>query len=248
MNHNNNNNTRQIVEESDEASHSDAPSNTPEAPEFTDLDGSEMSFNWVSRVRLVELVSVHGKNWGALLKKLHDEHLISSITDTDKLRTQFNSLNSPKSAFRQPFKRRTFKCPKKDPKTKKKITVGQQITLEDEHDAAENIRRSEHKKTQDLLNKIADEELKAMKGRGQKRSISEVNAVVDAAEEERKIAKNDRTEGARKLARRQEKQQQLFVALLQKSVNVLETTKVGHRHPPDTTSRIRSATKPKQFS
>jgi hypothetical protein len=36
--------------------------------------GSETGWNWTSRSRLVELVHVNGKNWGAILIKLHDEH------------------------------------------------------------------------------------------------------------------------------------------------------------------------------
>ena len=81
------------------------------------------------------------------------------------------------------------------------------------------------KKTQDLLNKILDDELKASKGRpGKKRTLSQVNNDVDEAEEACKKAKTKRTEGARQFALCQEKKEQLFLTLLEKSVGVLETT------------------------
>lgn len=189
-----------------------------------DLDGSETSWNWASRMRLVVLVEQHGKNWGSLLKKLHDEHLISSIVESDKLRVQFNSLNSSKSAFRQPFKKKAFKCPSKDPKTNKKLTSEQKELLKQEHDIAEDQRKADHKKIHDLLDKIHFDELKAMKGRGKKRTISEVNDDIDEAEQSRQRVKFQRNENARRFAERQEHKERLFLTLLEKSITALDSS------------------------
>lgn len=189
-----------------------------------DQDGSDASWNWASRCRLVHLVDQHGKNWGLLLKKMHDEHLISSVAESDKLRIQFNSLNASKSAFRQLFKKKNFKAPSKDPKTDKKLTSAQKQLLQREHDAAEELRKTEHKNIQDLLDKIANDELKAMKGRGKKRTLGEVNNDIDEAEQERQKVKSQRTEKARQFAQRQETKERLFMNLLEKSIGVLEST------------------------
>jgi hypothetical protein len=217
------NTNRQIVEE--DSSEGELQYHSAEEDIIDgDLDGSETSWNWTSRIRLVQLVDQYGKNWGSVLKKMHDEHLISSVVESDKLRIQFNSLNSSKSAFRQPFKNKPFKSPAKDSKTGKKLSAEQKKLLLQEHETSEDQRKQDNRKITDLLDKISNDELKAMKGRGKKRSIAEVNNDIDEAEELRKKVKSQRTENARQLAERQENKERLFITLLEESIGVLKST------------------------
>lgn len=164
-----------------------------------EVPGSKTGWNWTSRSRLVELVHVHGKNWRAILKKLHDEHLISGITDSDRLRSQFNSINGSRSRFQQPVKKKKWKAPSKNPDTGAKLSNLEKKRLEKEHDASEEQRQDQHKNIKDLLKSIAADEVKAMKGRGKKRTIAEVNNQVDEGEEARQNAKQMRIENSLKL-------------------------------------------------
>ena len=53
------------------------------------------NWDWDDTVALITLVHKHGKgNWELILQKLHNEqHHCVKITDADKLRTHFNTVN-----------------------------------------------------------------------------------------------------------------------------------------------------------
>lgn len=167
---------------------------------------------------------MNGKNWGAILIKLHDEHLISGITDSDRLRSQFNSINGTKSRFQKPFTKKKWKAPAKNPDTGVKLSNLEKKRLEKEHDAAEELRRDQHKNINGLLKSIAADEVKATKGRGKKRTIAEVNDQVDEGEEARQNAQTMRIENSLKLAKKQQEKEDLLLRLLGQSVSVLENT------------------------
>ncbi len=217
--------TNRRVIQSDESASEEEVYISAEA-EHTDEEvaGSDTAWNWSSRSRLVELVHIHGKNWGSLLKKLHDEHLASGITDSDKLRCQFNSINGSKSRFRLPFKKKKFKAPSKNPDTGAKLSKSEKKRLEDEHNVAEEQRKAQHGRVQGWLKTIADEELKAMKGRGKKRTIAEVNGQIDEGEAARQATKQMRIESSLKLAQRQQEKEDLLLKVLGQAVNVLANT------------------------
>ncbi|MDO8996108.1 MAG: hypothetical protein Q7U77_05740 [Sediminibacterium sp.] len=135
-------------------------------------EGTELSFDWewCSKFRLICLIGEHGKNWGAIHVIMDREHKFPNTMKPEKLRIQFNSLNSPASVMRKPFKKAKFKKP-----SEKDLTKVQIAKLSKAHDREEEEREKQHKQAQKLLDQIAADEIKASKGHGVKRTISDVN-------------------------------------------------------------------------
>lgn len=133
------------------------------------------------------------------------------------------SINAASSAFRKPFKKTKFSTPNKHPETGNKLTKEEIKTLQKDHDAAEERRRTDHA-TQSRLNKIQREEIKATKGRGKKRTIEEVQDTLTNEELERKEKNKARIESARKEAIADRERQSLVIELLRESVQVIKQT------------------------
>jgi flagellar biosynthesis GTPase FlhF len=179
---------------------------------------------WSEQIRLVELVELHTKNWANILTILHSEHLCTKISNAKKLQTKFTSINASASAFRQPFKKTKFSAPSKHPETGNKLSKKEVKTLEKDHDSAEEQRRKDHAATQARLDKIQQDEIKASKGRGKKRTIEEVQNTITAEELERKNKTKARIESARKEATADRERQTLMIALLKESVLAMKQT------------------------
>jgi hypothetical protein len=179
---------------------------------------------WSEQIRLVELVELHTKNWANILTILHSEHLCTKISNAKKLQTKFTSINASASAFRQPFKKTKFSAPSKNPETGNKLSKKEVKTLMKDHDAAEEQRRKDHAATQARLDKIQQDEIKASKGRGKKRTIEEVQNTITAEELERKNKTKARIESARKEATADRERQTLMIALLKESVLAMKQT------------------------
>jgi flagellar biosynthesis GTPase FlhF len=175
---------------------------------------------------LVELVEIHTKNWANILTILHNEHKCTNITNAKKLQTKFTSINASASAFRQPFKKTKFSAPSKNPETGNKLSKKEVKTLMKDHDAAEEQRRKDHTATQARLDKIQNDEIKASKGCGKKRTIEEVQNTLTAEELERKNKTKARIESARKEATADRERQTLMIDVLKESILALKQTNI----------------------
>jgi len=216
---NNTNRRIEVESTSDEGDHSNQ-----EVEPISVEEEERHSWTWADQIRLVELVALHGKNWGSILNILHKEHRCADISDFAKLRVKFNSINAAASVFQRAFKKQKFTPPKENPETGQKLTKTELKVLQQNHDKSEERRQKEYTSTRQALKKIADDEIKASKGRGKKRTVEEVRQTLSTEEQERKDKARERIESARKEAERDRQQRDLLIKIMQASVSALERT------------------------
>ena len=215
-------NTSRIIEV--EVTSDEGDMSVDESEEIANDEEERHAWIWSEQIRLVELVSIHTKNWANILDILHKEHLCTDISNYKKLRTKFTSINASTSAFRKAFKKTKFSPPSKNPQNGRKLTKEEIKTLEKNHNAAEEKRRQDHATTQARLDKIQADEIKASKGRGKKRRIEQVQSTLTAEEVERREKTKARIESARREAAKDRERQELMIQVLQQSILVLKQT------------------------